>query len=251
MVVEYIIAFIGAFLAGVINTLAGNGSVITLSILTELLGLPGNMANGTNRIGVLFNGLGGSLGFFRGNKMHLPGMWRMILPVIAGAVIGAFVAIIVSNEQFIRVFRILMIVMLFVLLAKPERWLIDQKGVAGMHYMIALPLLLALGFYGGFIQMGMGIFYLAILVLGMRYPLVEANAIKILAVTIYTGLILFLFQWKGLIDWKIGLLMGLGQFAGGWITAHRAVRSPKANLWAFRLLVFIILLSLLSLFNLI
>ena len=49
----YVIAFIGALIAGSVNTLAGNGSAITLSILTELLGLPGNLANGTNRIGVL------------------------------------------------------------------------------------------------------------------------------------------------------------------------------------------------------
>ena len=53
-----IIAVAGAFAAGVINALAGNGSVITLTILTELIGLPGNVANGTNRVGVLFNAAG-------------------------------------------------------------------------------------------------------------------------------------------------------------------------------------------------
>ena len=46
---HYIIAIVGSALAGAINTLAGNGSAITLTILTELLGLPGNMANGTNK----------------------------------------------------------------------------------------------------------------------------------------------------------------------------------------------------------
>ena len=50
---HYIIAVLGGAFAGVINTLAGNGSAITLTILTELLGLPGNMANGTNRVGII------------------------------------------------------------------------------------------------------------------------------------------------------------------------------------------------------
>jgi hypothetical protein len=120
-----------------------------------------------------------------------------------------------------------------------------------MSPFLAFPLLLALGFYGGFIQMGMGVFYLAILVLGMRYPLIEANAIKIVAVTLYTAAILLIFQYKGLIDWKIGLLMASGQFLGGWMTAQYASRSDKANIWAFRVLVFVVLLSLLSLFELV
>ena len=49
---HYLIAILGSALAGSINTLAGNGSAITLTILTEPIGLPGNLANGTNRIGI-------------------------------------------------------------------------------------------------------------------------------------------------------------------------------------------------------
>jgi uncharacterized membrane protein YfcA len=57
----YPIAVLGGFVAGIINTLAGNGSAITLSILTEVIGLPGNLANGTNRVGVLMQGIAGTL----------------------------------------------------------------------------------------------------------------------------------------------------------------------------------------------
>lgn len=248
---EYTIAFVGAFMAGGINALAGNGSVITLTILTELLGMPGVAANGTNRVGVLFNGLGGSLGFVRGGKMKLKGAWPTIIPVLVGALVGAWIAVIVSNEQFRQVFRFLMVFMLIVLLARPQRWLLDEKQASRMAPFIAFPLLVVLGFYGGFIQMGMGVFYLAILVLGMRYPLIEANAIKIVAVTLYTAAILLIFQYKGLIDWKIGLLMASGQFLGGWLAAQYASRSEKANVWAFRVLVFVVLISLVSLFDLI
>ena len=62
------IAVIGGFVAGVINTLAGNGSVITLSILTEVMGLPGNIANATNRVGVLLQGIASSTGFIKNKK---------------------------------------------------------------------------------------------------------------------------------------------------------------------------------------
>ena len=213
--------------------------------------MPGVMANGTNRVGVLFNGLGSAIGFYKGGKMKLQGTARVIVPVVIGALIGAYVAVEVSNAQFRQVFRFLMVVMLIVLLVKPQRWLLREKEAAELSYYIVLPLLLILGFYGGFIQMGMGIFYLAILVLGMRYPLIEANPIKIVAVGVYTLLIILIFQWKGLVDWRIGLLMAAGQFIGGWVVAEYASKSEKANVWAFRVLVFVILLSLLSLFNIV
>ena len=67
----YLIAIVGAFVAGAINTLAGNGSAITLTILTELLGLPGTVANGTNRVGVLTQSLAGSWAFYRKGRLQL------------------------------------------------------------------------------------------------------------------------------------------------------------------------------------
>ena len=52
-VFQYTVIIIGGILAGIINTLAGNGSAITLTILSEMMGLPGNIANATNRIGIV------------------------------------------------------------------------------------------------------------------------------------------------------------------------------------------------------
>ena len=94
-----IIAFIGAFFAGVINALAGNGSVITLTVLTELIGLPGNVANGTNRLGVLFNALGATTGFYRNKKANYFLYLKYIIPVVLGAIAGIFVATIERRNK--------------------------------------------------------------------------------------------------------------------------------------------------------
>jgi uncharacterized membrane protein YfcA len=103
--------------------------------------------------------------------------------------------------------------------------------------------------YGGLIQMGMGVFFLAVLVLMSRIPIIEANAIKIFTVTIYTALVIVLFEVRGLIDWPTGLLMGVGQFAGGWVTARTASKYPAADKWAYYILVVIVLVSVMSLFG--
>ncbi len=247
---HYLIAIVGSFFAGAINTMAGNGSVITLMILTEMMGLPGNLANGTNRIGLFTQSVAGAFAFKRNGRLNLQRSWAFITFTTVGAIIGALVAVRVSNEQFLGVFRSLMVFMLLVILVKPERWLRQTDPNLRLSLWAVIPMFLALGFYGGFIQMGMGIFFLAVMVLTARYSLVDSNAIKVTIVGLYTIIVILIFQWQGLIDWKIGILMAIGQTAGGYFTAIFASRNADANRWAHRLLVVVILLSIIKMYNL-
>ncbi len=247
---QYIIAVGGGFLAGVLNTLAGNGSAITLSILTEVLGLPGNMANGTNRVGVLFQTGASTLGFKNNDKLNIVRSKTIIVSTIIGAIIGGLVAINVSNEQFKFVFKFLMLFMLFVILIKPKRWLQKSQKDFKLSAWIAIPVFLAMGFYGGFIQMGMGIFFLAATVLLAKYDIIEANAVKVMIVFFYTILLIALFQWKGLINWKIGFIIAIGQASGGYLTAHYASNFPRANVWAYRILILVVIAVVIRLFDL-
>src|SRR5210317_1472664 len=94
---HYVIAIAGGFFAGIMNTLAGYGSIITLTILMDVLGLPANMANGTNRVNVLANSTAGVLGYHKNGKFDLSnGKW-ILTTVIIGAICGVLLAINVSN----------------------------------------------------------------------------------------------------------------------------------------------------------
>ena len=248
---DYFIALIGSFLAGIINTLAGNGSAITLTILTEVLGLPPNLANGTNRVGIAAQGAVSSWVFWKNGMIDFRRSRLLIAMILLGAIAGVVVATQVSNEQFKAVFSYLLVVMLVVILVKPKRWLRETDTDHTLSPWLMTPIYLALGFYGGFIQMGMGIFFLAIMVLGARYSLMDANALKAFIVGLYTLVAIAIFQWNGLIDWQMGGLMAIGQTAGGWLTAHYGSRYEKANVWAHRLLVVIVVCAILSLFDLV
>ena len=243
------IAFGGAFIAGIINALAGNGSVITLTLLTEWLGFQGNIANGTNRVGVLMNSLGAFAGFRKNTSIKPFAHWEFILPVIVGAIIGTFVATQVTHAQFMGVFKGLMVLMLVVVLVRPERWLIEKAQKSQLPKVLVWPVMLTLGFYGGFIQMGMGVFYLAVLVLVARLPMLEANAIKAISVGSFTLLAVVIFSITGQVVWFIGLVMGGAQFLGGWLSAHIAGRISWASKFAYGILVIAVSLSVLKLFD--
>lgn len=247
-----VLAVLGGFLAGVVNTLAGNGSAVTLSILTELLGLPGNLANGTNRVGVFLQTLASSAGFMKNGRYNiLKGNGMYIVVSTIGALIGVYVALNVSNAQFKSVFKYLLLFTLLILLVNPKRWLVSRGEESLDNKWIAIPSFLILGFYGGFIQMGMGIFFLVVTVLIMRVNIIDANALKTLIIAVYTGIVLAIFHYNGMVDWKVGLIVASGQVLGGYLTADISSRYPSADKWAYRILVVVIIAAVISAFDLV
>lgn len=245
---DFLIVLLGSALAGSVNTLAGNGSAITLTILTAVIGLPDNLANGTNRIGVFSQTSLSAWAFYRNGQLRLRRSRLPILLTVLGALGGVAVAVNISNESFRQVFRFLMLFMLIVVLVKPKRWLRETDANFQPTLWLAIPLYLAIGFYGGFIQMGMGVFFLAIMVLFARYSLLEANAVKLFVIGVYTSVVLLIFHLRGLVNWEVGLLMAVGQSIGGYLTAHYASRYEGINVWAHRVLVVVILLAVVHLF---
>lgn len=240
----YIIAVTGGLIAGGINTLAGNGSAITLTILTEVLGLPPNVANGTNRLGVFTQCAATSWVFHKNGKLNINRNKKYIFPIFIGAIAGGLLAINVSNEQFKAVFKFMMVFMLIAVLVKPKRWLRETDLEFKPKWYLYIPLLFALGFYGGFIQMGMGVFFLIIMVLGMRMNIIESNALKSFVIMLYTGLLIALFQYQGLIDWKLGAIIALGQAAGGFITARFASHYKHADKIAYYALIIVLIAAI-------
>lgn len=246
MIADYLIALVGAFLAGGINTLAGNGSAITLTILMEVLGLPAQVANATNRVGIVTQSLAGTWAFLRAGRLKLGRerkreMWSIVVLTSMGAIVGIWLSLIVDNATYRSIFRYLLFVMLLVVLVKPKRWLMAGEEGGTLSLWIAIPGFFAMGIYGGFIQMGMGIFFLALMVLVAKYEIIQANVVKGIVVLIYTAVAVAIYAYRDLIDWRFGLLMAVGQTAGGYLTARYAANDPRAGKWAYRLLFVVII----------
>jgi len=227
--------------AGIINTLAGNGSAITLSLLI-FLGLPVDVANGTNRVGVLAQSITAASAFRKRkglDKLLKQGSY-IIISCFVGAIAGAWVAVEINEALLQYIVGALMVVLLFVVLFNPKRWLQETAVENFRPNILHIAMFFAIGFYGGFIQMGFGIFFLSGAVLFARYSLVDANIIKIIVVFLFAAPVLGIFIWHGDVAWVPGLTLALGQALGGWIGARFALDHPQANVWIRRLLIVMI-----------
>ena len=109
--------------------------------------------------------------------------------------------------------------------------------------------MLFIGFYGGFIQVGVGFLLMASLRGFMRLSLLRVNMHKVFIVLIYTIPALFIFAWTGNVDWGLGLSLAAGSAAGAWWAAKSSVRKGERVIRAFLVLaVLIMALKLLDVF---
>jgi len=221
----YILALIGVgFVAGFINMVAGGGSTLTLPLLM-FLGLPANVANGTNRIAILLQNVVGVNTFRRNKIIDLSTDYKLALPAIVGSVIGALVAVELNEAVMEKVIAGLMVLMLVIIVAKPDIWVKERVGIVSPKPSVfQYAIFFVIGLYGGFIQMGVGFFLLAGLVLGCGHNLVKANAIKVFIVLIYTVFALAIFFYNGQVDLKAGLILAAGNMAGAWAGAHFTIK---------------------------
>ena len=246
---QYFIAVGGGFLAGVLNAIAGFGSVVTLSIMIEFMGMPANLANGTNRINMFSQTALSSFAYFRQGKLDFSKCKLAVALSFVGAMFGVILALNISNDAFREVFRYLLIVMFLAVLVNPKRWIHKTDPDFKMNRWLSIPLFFILGFYGGFIQMGMGLFTLIVLVLIAKFNLVEANALKVFIIALYTFVLIFIFNYKGLVKWEIGLTFAFGQGLGGYLAAHYASKYPKADVWIYRILILTVMVVILKSFG--
>jgi uncharacterized protein len=221
----HIILLVGIGIAsGFINTIAGGGSSITLPLLM-FLGLSPTMANGTNRIAILMQSIVG-VGTFRKNKvMTFSEGWKLALPSAAGALAGALVAV-KMNEELMKWFVMaIMAGVLLLVIFKPEVWIKEHAPTAtAQNKYLQMFIFFAIGFYGGFIQVGVGFLLLAGLVFGCGHNLVKGNALKVLIVLVYTIIALFVFLSNSQANVAIGLILGCGSMIGAWLGAKFTIR---------------------------
>lgn len=246
--IEYGLYLLAGILAGVVNTLAGGASVFTLSILL-FFGMPASIANGTNRLGILFQNLAGTLTFQRSGLLSVWESMPFVIPSLCGAVLGALLAVRVEAENMEYIVGTLMIFMLFTILKKPSVKPMHTTKTQENSLKNSL-IFFAIGLYGGFVQAGIGLVLIVALNRLARFSLIRANAIKMIIIFLYTVPVMVIFIYQGQISWIPAIWLAIGQVVGTHLTGKLfALKSSGENAWIRFILVGMVVLSILKTFG--
>jgi len=211
------------FIAGSLNTIAGGGSLITYPLLI-FMGLPAAVANGTNRIAILFQNIFNTAGFRSKGVSVFPFSIYLAISALLGSLIGAQVAVDIKGELFNRIMAVVMLLVVVYMIFKPNISLTNiTEELKGKKLWLSTVIFFFIGIYGGFIQAGVGFIMLVVLSSVNNLSLVKSNAVKVFVVLIYTIAAVSVFFVNDKINWKIGLVLALGNSLGGWFASRWSV----------------------------
>ncbi len=221
------IAFGAAFIAGMINSVAGGGTLLTFPALVWV-GLPPVMANATNTVAIWPGSLGGMWGYREELERTERRFLLMIAPSLIGGILGAALLEWTPPGVFAKLvpYLVLLATALFMAQEPIQRWLRrgNPSGPAVAHGAGAMIFQFFVALYGGYFGAGIGILMLAALGLMGLTEMNEMNALKNLFALCINGIASVYFVVAGMVYWPYVLLMAAGAIAGGYGSAGIARR---------------------------
>ena len=212
---------------GVINTLAGGGSTLSLPAML-LLGLSPHVANATNRLAGIVQTLSAVIGFMRQGKLKHPVIKHLTWYALIGGSCGSYCSLLVSPQILNYWIQICITMIAIFLWCAPSDWVDrDFKPHSKLTcHMVGL----LIAFYGGFLQAGVGIicFYYIRYFWGLGS--IEAVIMKVVFIAIFTLPALIIYSVNGQVHWWIGTLLALGSGIGAWLSVNLSL-SDQGSDW--------------------
>ncbi|MFA5873940.1 MAG: sulfite exporter TauE/SafE family protein [Anaerolineales bacterium] len=232
----YVFAALAAIAAGMINALAGGGTLITFPVLMAI-GLPAVSANVTNTVALCPGYLGGTLAQSKDLKDQKKRLWILIPAGALGGLAGGILLLNTGEKLFTQLvpFLILLASTLLAVQNPVRAWLtrrLEQGNTkAASEGWAFFPVFLA-AIYGGYFGAGLSVIVLAVLGLVLNDSLTRLNALKQgIAFTTNVAAALF-FVFSGKMVWSVALVMAVGALLGGVLGGKLASKiKPAALRW--------------------
>jgi len=237
----YPLLIIVGFIVGFINTVAGGGSLLSLPILI-FLGLPSTLANGTNRVAIVFQTAIATAGFKSKGVSTFPFNIYLGISAFFGAILGAYLAVDISGAVFNRILSIVMICVVAIIVFAPKIGVKEvQERLTGKYLVVGILAFFFFGIYGGFINAGLGFIMMLFLHYVNRMSLVRSNATKVAVVFMYMLSALLVFALNDKVNWKIGLILAIGNGSGAWVASRVSVNRGDGFIKTFLIIMVVIL----------
>ncbi len=231
------------FLTSVVGVVTGSNSLIAVPAMFQF-GIDPRVAVATNMFGLTFMAAGGTLPFLGKGTIDRKRLPLLIALTLLGSIVGALLLLVIPIRALPLIISAAMIAVALFTILKRDAGVIPGEGETTRAAEVgAYALTFALGIYGGFFSGGYVTMLTALFVALFRMTFVEAVSTTKL-VNVFSSLVAtIVFMARGLVDYKLGLLLGLSMFAGAFLGARITLKLN--NIWIRRIFLgTVILLAL-------
>jgi uncharacterized membrane protein YfcA len=247
LITTQLLILITVFLiASVISVITGSTSLITVPVMLQF-GIEPRTALATNMLALTLMSVGGTLPFVgKGviNRRRLP---LLIVLTLVASIVGALLVLVVPSRSMPLIISISMIVVTVLSIANRKAGIVPAEAIPSRIAEIAgYVVTFILGIYGGFFSGGYVTLLTAAYVMLFRMTFVQAIATTKL-INIFSSLVAtIIFMIQGIIDYKLGMILGLTMFVGGIIGGR--ITLSLSTIWLQR--IYLTVVSILTIVTL-
>jgi uncharacterized protein len=225
-----------AVAAGVVNAIAGGGTLITFPALIAT-GVPAVASNATNTVALFPGQLASSLAYRSHIAQERQRALALTVPSIIGGILGAWLLLAMPERYFERVVPWLIVFACVVLAFQGQLKAIVARAPRANHPAALWVIQLLISIYGGYFGAGIGILMLAAMGILLPSSIQHANALKVLFSLLINAVAAVIFLGMGAVRAPEALLMAAASIAGGFLGARLAMRLPPAGMRGFAIAV--------------
>lgn len=224
-----ILVFLATSFVGVVT---GSNSLIAVPVMFQF-GVDPKAAVATNMFGLVFMSLGGTIPFLRNGSINIRKISPLLILTLISSAIGAVLVGLISNTSIKLVVSIAMIMVAVFILVKRESGIDELEKITNRSLIITFVLTFLLGIYGGIFSGGYVTVLTAVLVAFFGMQFTEAVASTKLINVVSSAIATVVFMWQGLVDYSLGIILGVTMFVGAYFGAHYATKLN--DLWLKRI----------------
>ncbi len=214
-----ILVFLATSFVGVVT---GSNSLIAVPVMFQV-GVDPKVAVATNMFGLVFMSIGGTIPFLKRGTIDIRKISPLLVLTLISSAIGAALVGLISDTSIKLIVSIAMILVALFILVKRDSG-VDRLPISRRSLVMTFVLTFLLGIYGGIFSGGYVTVLTAVLVafFGMQFS--EAVASTKLINVVSSAIATAVFMWQGLVDYSLGIILGVTMFAGAYLGAHYAAR---------------------------
>lgn len=223
------------FVTSIVGVVTGSNSLITVPAMFQF-GIEPKVAVATNMFGLTFMAAGGTLPFIGKNAFPRHRLLPLIVLTLVSSTLGALLVLVIPPKALPVVVSLAMFaVTAFIIFKRNKKGEVDREPPSRAMEFTAYALTFLLGIYGGFYSGGYVTMLTALFVAFFQMKFVEAVATTKL-INVFSSLVAtIVFIWRGLVDYKLGVALGIAMFAGGFVGARIALKLNE--IWLRRIFI--------------